>query len=194
MAIRDQYKKINEQLIELLRDLLASGNWDASLFLRTAQTKLQSLLDQAVAISEQLDPNATKPVEKLHKSRGVEGYLQIYVSLYQSDAHNLVKWENTLKTIKEHSINRPIYRSEEHIQEMIRSKQGSPNEGYVIIYIKPSDIIQPYAGKLIEDRWGHELLTLRDNSLQPDNIVEFVHQGRRYEYLNGKLLLKSDSR
>lgn len=186
----DDPGKINDQLIAALQDLLAVGDWEASLFLRTAHKKLKDILDQAVALSNQSGKNL--PVAEFHQKKIKEGCIKIYVSLYQSDPYNLVKWENTLKSIREYSINRPIYRHESHVLEMIRSKQGSPNEGYVIIYIDPTQIIPPYSGKIVEDRWGHELLTLRDNSLLPDNIIEFVHQGRHYDFVDGKLLLKSD--
>lgn len=194
MASKTEYKKINEKLINILNDLLSTGDWQASLFLRTAQKKIESIYQQAVALSEEFDRENTRSASDEHAVRTRQGYIKIYVSLYQSDPHNLVKWENTLRSIKEYSINRPIYRFEEHIQEMIRAKHGSSNEGYVVIYVEPTDIIPAYAGKIIQDRFGHELLTLRDNSLQPKNIIEFVHQGRRYFYKESKLLLKSETR
>jgi intracellular multiplication protein IcmQ len=192
MASNDQYKEINKKIIEILQNLLAAGDWNASLFLRAAHKKLQALADQAASLSEQFDQKAVTSPDQKHKDRMKQGYIKVYVSIYQSDPYNLTRWENTLKSIREYSINRPIYRSEEHIQEAIRSKQGSANEAYVAVYIKESDIIRPYAGKMIEDRWGHELLTLRDTALLPGNIIEFDHQGKKYEFVNGKLLLKSD--
>ncbi len=187
----DTYKEINRELIEILQNLLASGNWDASLFLRAAHKKLQAIAEEASALSEQLEQKAATSHEEKHKARIEQGYIKIYVSIYQSDPYNLIRWENTLKSIREYSINRPIYRYEEYIQEAIRSKLGSANEAYVVIYLKETDIIQPYAGKLIQDKWGHELLTLRDGSLLTSNIIEFVHQGRRYKFKNGKLILKT---
>jgi Dot/Icm secretion system protein IcmQ len=192
MASQDQLKKINEQLINILRELLATGNWEASLFLRTAHKKLQDLCDEAVATANQL--HAVDQPKSLisHQTRVDQGYFLVYVSIYQSDPYNLRKWENTLKNIKEYSIARPIYRSEEHIQEAIRSKKGAVNEGYVSVYIKKNDIIPPYPGKLLEDRFGHELLTIRDNALKMENIVEFVHHGKRFELIEGKLSLKSE--
>ncbi|MBA2654546.1 MAG: Dot/Icm secretion system protein IcmQ [Gammaproteobacteria bacterium] len=193
MASREHYKEITDKLIELLQDLLASGNWEASLFLRTAHKKYQDLLDQALALSQQIESNHIKYKDEEYQLKIKQGFISVYVSIYQSDPFNMMKWETTLKSIKEYSINRPIYRTQEHIEEMLRSK-NSPNEGYVSILIQPSDIIRPYTGKIIEDRWGHELLTLRENSLVSHNILEFVHHGRRFLFKKGKLLLKSDSR
>lgn len=189
----DEYKRINAQIVEILHNLLETGNWEASLFLRTAHKRLQAFYDQALALEKQFEKEVSESHDQVHKMKMQQGYVKVYVSIYQSDPYNLIKWENTLKSIKEYSINRPIYRSEEYIEEMIRSKHGSPNEAYVVIYIPGTDIIPAYAGKLIADRWGHELLTLRDNSLRPENIAEFVHQGRRYIFSEGKLLLKSES-
>lgn len=190
---QDDYQKINQELITIIDDLLNSGDWEASLFLRTAQKKLQALLEKAKSIDKQLHTNTSLSHEDEHKLRLNEGYVKIFISIYQSDPYNIIKWESTLKSIREYSINRPIYRNEEHIQEMIRSKQGSANEGYVVLYIQSNDIIPPYTGKIAKDRWGHELLTVKDNSLQPENIVEFVHQARRYTFSNGKLSLISDN-
>lgn len=189
---QEEFQKLNEELVEILRNLLKTGDWEASLFLRTAHKKLQGLYDQAVQLERQFEAKTVKSQEEEHKLKLKQGYSLIYVSLYQTDAYNLIKWENTLKNISEYSINRPIYRFEENIQAIIRSKQDSPNEAYVSIYIKSTDVIPPYAGKLIEDKLGHELLTVRENSLQPKSISEFVHQGKRYLFKNGKLLLKSD--
>jgi Dot/Icm secretion system protein IcmQ len=190
MSSQDSYKQINQEFMTILRELLATGDWEATLFLRTTSKKLQELYNQAEALSHYYD--SLSPSKDYHKIRTEQGYTKVYVSLYQSDPYNLIKWQNTLKNIREYSINRPIYRQEEYVREMIRSKHESPNEGYVIIYIKNSDIIPPYAGKLVEDRWGHELLTLRDNSLSSENIIEFVHHGHRYYYHGGKVSLKPE--
>jgi Dot/Icm secretion system protein IcmQ len=192
MAQQD-LKEINDQLLEILRHLMAIGNWNASLFLRTANKKLQDIYDEALILSEQFKVSDKPDQALVHRGRIEEGYVLVYVSIYQADSYNMAKWETTLKNIQDYSIARPIYSSEEHIQEAIRAKSGSANEGYVIIYIKKSDIIPPYPGKLIEDRWGHELLTIRDQSLRVSNIVEFVHRGKHYELADEKLLLKSDA-
>lgn len=178
--------ELNQQVIEILTDLLQTGNWDASLFFRTAHKKLQDLLDEANTLAQEIQATAL-----LETSDEKLGHLKVYVSIYQSDPHNLVKWQNTLRSIKEYSITRPVYRDESHIQEMIRAKQASPNEAYVTIYIKEGDLIPPYAGKKIQDKFGHELLTVRDGSLLPENIVEFVHLGKKYAFKEGKLVLKS---
>jgi intracellular multiplication protein IcmQ len=183
---RDKYIEIGRQFVATLEDLLKVGDWEASLFLRVAQKKLQELRDEAIAISEDLAEAAKEKDEHAGKER--QGYIKVYISIYQSDSHNLVKWQNTLKGISEYSVSRPIYRNEEHIQEMIRSKR-SPNEAYATVYIKESDIISPYTGKIIEDRWGHELLTIRGGTLLPANIVEFIHNDKKYTFKNGKLLV-----
>jgi Dot/Icm secretion system protein IcmQ len=191
MASDDQHKNINRKLIEVLKDLLGTGDWEASLFLRTAHKKLQDLLGEAVSLSTQLDEKSLPTPEEEYQSKLNQGYIKVYVSIYQSDPYNLVKWENTLKSIREYSITRPIYRNEEHIREVIRSKRGSMNEGYVAIYMKQSDILPPPAAKVTEDKWGHELITLRSACLLASNIVEFVYGEKRYGFKEGKLLLKS---
>lgn len=191
MASQDQYKDISKALAQLISDLLATGNWDASLFLRTAAQKLQKIQSDAEALAKRFEKKIVPEGELVHQNKLKQGYIIVYISVYQSDPYNLSKWETTLKSIREYSITRPIYRSQDHVAEAIRSKQGT-NEGFVSIYIKENDIIPPYAGKTIQDRWGHELLTIREGCLLPENIIEFVHVGRRYSFKNGKLLLKSD--
>ncbi len=194
MAAQEQYKEITDQVAKLLKDLLATGNWEASLFLRTAYKKIYELYEEALSLSAQLGKNTTPEFEKVHQERLNQGLVLVYISIYQSDPLNLSKWETTLKSIREYSITRPVYGQQDHVEEAIRSKPGAINEGFVTVYIKKEDIIPPYAGKKVEDRWGHELLTLRDGSLLPSNILEFVHQGKKYEFKNGKLSLKSTSR
>lgn len=192
MTSNNQLKQINDKLISLMRDLMTTGNWEDSLFLRTAHKKLEELTSQAMALSKQLDSSHLDPSQK-HKNLPIEGYISVFVSLYQFDAYNLVKWGKTLKNIKDYSVNRPIYRIEEHVQEMLRSKQGSAREAYVSIYVKESDLIPPYTGKIAEDRFGHELLTLREGSLSSENIIKFVHLNKSYTFENESLILKNEN-
>lgn len=194
MASQEQYKEITDKVAELLKDLLATGNWEASLFLRTAYKKIYELYEEALFLSAQLGKSTAPEFEKIHQEKLNQGLVLVYISLYQSDPLNLTKWENTLKSIREYTITRPVYAQQDHVEEAIRSKQGAINEGFVTVYIKKEDIIPAYVGKKVEDRWGHELLTIRDGSLLPSNILEFVHQGKKYEFKNGKLSLKSNSR
>lgn len=181
-------REILVELINILKDLLSKGDWSASLFLKTAYKKIDNLCQRAEELLNLINHGPKKEEEHINKES--EGYLKVFVSVYQSDYNNLTKWQNTLLGITEYSVSRPIYRNEEYIEEIIRARQ-SFNEGYAIVFIRETDIIPPYAGKPLMDKFGHELLTVKQGAILPENIFEFVHLEKRYFFRNGRLLLKS---
>lgn len=177
------------QLIKILKNLLTEGDWEASLLLKSAHKKIDTLYERAESLLNEFSQGPIAQTEEdIRKEK--QGYIRVFVSLYQSDYNNLNKWQMTLNSIAEYSVSRPIYRNEEDVQEIIRSKQTF-NEAYAAVFIKESDIIPPYAGKNAVDKFGHELLTVRQGAIITENISEFVHLGRHYLFRNGRLLLKS---
>ncbi|MGB6976825.1 MAG: Dot/Icm secretion system protein IcmQ, partial [Gammaproteobacteria bacterium] len=113
-----------------------------------------------------------------------------YVSIFQMEGNNLHKWINTLKMLDHYSQSRPVYRTEEQVRAIIRTKSEQLREAYVVIEIKENDIIPLSAGRTAVDRLGNELLTLKRGAIQPENIIEFVHSEHRYDFVEGQLVLQ----
>ena len=85
-------------------------------------------------------------------------------------------------------ISRPIYADEEDVKAVLKTKENKQNEAYVAIYINQSDILPLPPDKASVDKLGKVLLSLKDKTLNLDNISRFVHLSGVYRYANGRLI------
>lgn len=177
------------KLVRALNGLLNTGNWDATLYLRTAKKHLEVLRNKAsnklFELVNLMDPEAKVQLEK----RVRQGYQKVFVSLYQADGKDMKKWKQVLRTLTTHSTTRPIYKDEAHIQELIRAKMDKLSEAYAMVEIREIDILPAYHRQYTKDRFDHDLLSIREGAIRPENILEFVHDGKHYGF-NGELTLK----
>ncbi len=181
-------KEVRDQLVTAIDQAIEKGEWADSLFLKNVLKQLQQLrgyviteLDEEISASAGSKPKRVVP-EKL------EGHERVYVELYQADSDRLDRWFASIKMLTGHGLSRPVYRTEDDVQRMIRDKQ-SKNDAYVTAWVKTTDIIPPYAGTPLKDRWGYELLTLKEGSIKPENIIVFVHNGSQYYLTDQGLVL-----
>ncbi len=176
-----------QELLKALDDFLSAGDWDATLFLKANKKKLEALRGQVESLLNEV--SAKKAGDTQIKREPPPGYKRVYVSLFQAEANNMLKWQSTIKGLEKYSVSRPVYWEEAHVQAWIRNKADPAREGYVIAFVKETDIVKPYQGKVVADRFGHELVTLRERAIELANIVEFVHNEKRYRYSQGELVL-----
>jgi intracellular multiplication protein IcmQ len=187
MNLQEQVKLKNE-LLTLFDKALADGNWEASLYFRTVGKRLRELRQ---CIIDEIDTEDKSKASRVSRSlaQPKEGYIKVYVSIYQADGANIDRWRSTVKSLADYSINRPIYRAQEHIEAILRAKTDIKREAYVIVHVKENSIIQQYPGRAMTDRFGNELITLKEGSVKLENIIEFVHEGKRYSIDHGEFVL-----
>ena len=113
--------------------------------------------------------------------------LLVYILLYQADANNHDKWLLTIKSLIGQSISRPIYRNENDVAEVIRSKNDKKRSGFVAIYVNQADIL---SGRVVKDAAGHELVRVKENAIDLKKIVAFYQDEKKYSYREGKLVLE----
>jgi len=184
----EKHADANKKLIALLTQLLETGDWDASLFLQVSARQLKKLRSELEQLLESV-PEAQTITQQKSLGKPVEpGYREVYISLYQTDGKDLAKWQQTLTSLPELSMSRPVYGEEAHAKASIRAKKESSTEGYVTAHVKETDIIAAYAGKAETDRLGHALLTLKEVAVKLNNIVSFTHEGKCYNFIDGKLV------
>ena len=178
--------ELNRKLVKILDDLLGAGDWEGSLFLRATSKRLRELRTDA----QQLYDKATGvalPATARPLAQDREGFVKVFISLYQAAGSDLDRWKYLLKTLHEQSITRPCYREEQHARTLLRGKSDIQREGYAILYVKESDIIQMSAAQ--QDRLGQALLTLKEGAVREENIIGFVHANKTlYRYQNGELI------
>ncbi len=176
--------ELGKQLSDTLDDVLATGDWQSSLFLKTAATKLHEFREKSERLYN--SGNATAKVESVQDSSrkiAPSGYLQVFILLYQADGANLPGWYRNLKTLTEYSVTRPVYKDEEYAKELIRAKVAAQDRnGYAVVNIQEGDLDE--AGSQV-DQFGHPLFILKQGAVKLENIVEFVHSNKRRYVMSG---------
>lgn len=181
----DEINALKNNLLQNIADVISDDSWKTSSLLLELKknwenlyaeihqafmhTKLGSKEEIVTTKSEDILQNSQKKFDK--------GFIQVFILLYQYEGNKLVNWEHALRAITKHNINRPTYREEAHIQELIRSKGDLEKYGYAIVNIKEEDILPQEAKKF--DVFNREVLILKENAVKPFNIVGFVHANRK---------------
>ena len=174
----EEIGKLGREIIGVLDDILSSGDWDSSLFLKTSGSKLKSLRDRAKEICE-IDVAKDKKLEDSSgKGREVEsGYSRVHVLLYQVDGINLQGWFRTIRSLSGYTVNRPAYKEESEVLEFIRSKNTNIEcHGYLTVDIKDSDLYQTPDQV---DSFGHQFFGLKEEAIKIENVIEFVHANKK---------------
>ena len=192
MSTINQCIENNKKLITAIDQLLTTGNWEDSLFLRANKKRFLALREKIIALNGQADSLLSQSVANKTIAWGEHKRL-IYILLHQTHGNQLSHWEQLLKGLIGQSAGRPIYSSEEHIKAVVRSKPYPSKEGYVVLVVDKQAILQPYSGHQVTDRFGYELLMLKENAVRFDSMVEFVNEDKRYRFHNGHLQLINSS-
>lgn len=182
---KEKIAELSKKLVDSISKLLQTGDWEESLFLRTMKKRLEAVKEEAQQLTN-TPGNASKIIEQTVLS---PDQVKVYISLYQFQGNNLSIWQNMLKALPKYSINRPIYNNEENARKFIRSKPDIHRHAYVIVAIK-KDSIMPINSQL-KDNFDSQLLTLKEDAIQTENILAFVHANKRiYALQNNVLTLK----
>lgn len=189
MSIQERNIEINKKLIAVLDELLGVGDWQASLFLRTAGKQIQNLREQAQKLLAEVAGGIVAP-RIGQETKAKDGYIRVYISLYQAEGNDNQKWYRTLKSLADYSLSRPVYLEEQQVRAMIRTKENTHKEAYVAVFIQEKDIIHLPGGRMATDRLGHELLTLKAGAVKTENIIEFVHDDKHYVLGEKGLVIK----
>lgn len=179
-----------DDILHILDDTIQKGPWDQSNFLKAVGKNISDIrtnfASHVKASHEDTEYNQQLASQAALRS----GMKEVYVSLYSVDA-SLASWERIVINLPKQNISRPIYHNEEDVQSLIKSKEKRLNEAYIAMYINESDIITMDSTKVIVDKFGKPLLTLKGNALRLDNIHYFVHDGVMYQFSDGQLVKKT---
>lgn len=187
----EDYTKLCKEIVACVDEILTNGNWEDSLFLRNSLKPLKSLREQAVFLLKQMHSSINTEAEK--EQVVSEDRVLLYISLYQQDGLDMKKWELQLKSIECYLAGRPVYSQEEEVKKMLRLKLAQTSEAYIVITAKKSAIQNDSFHPKRLDRCGNTLVNIAAGTLTANDISEFVHQGRRYRFVDGKLILKKAS-
>ncbi|MGC1181615.1 Dot/Icm secretion system protein IcmQ [Legionella sp.] len=182
----------NEAILQALDEAIKNGPWDKSNFLRAIGKNLNDIRENFV---EQLGSRTKEQIkEDIYLANRLalrSGQQEVFVSLYSSDGTNIQSWERIVSNLPRQMISRPIYADVEHVKALIKIKENKQNEAYIGIYINQKDIISLPPDKILMDKLGNPLLTLKDKTLDLENISSFVHATGVYQFYRGRLIKES---
>lgn len=189
MALTDAEVEKCLEVLKALSDAVEKGPWDKSLLLQGIGKKLREALEGFVTDLGLGDfsiesASAEMGSSSLQHAESTE----VYVSLYQAQGANIQRWVTILTAITQLSVTRPTYKNETDVKASIRAKDFQVNDAYVAVKIRKDDILQPIEGKIPVDRFGRELLVLKENVIRPENISRFVHVSGEYRLIKGMLV------
>jgi Dot/Icm secretion system protein IcmQ len=184
----DERKKIGLQLIHGLDKVIAEGHWEGGLLFQAAGKKLRDLREKlqqefSIDIDNEASPTEMKDILKQQS-----GLIEIFISLYNADGRNVKKWELVLASLTKQLVSHAIYKKEKDIKDTISAKENPINDAYVVAYVSEMDILTPsFRDKKLLDRFGHELISIKENALKNENITKLVHLSGEYSYHKGQL-------
>ena len=171
-------------IITTVDHVIDAEEWDSSLFLRNTLKPLKAIREQAQAELSRYGEQ-TQERKTLRDIPIADNEVEVYISLFQSDGYNTGKWAMQLRSLNRYIVGRPVYANEKDVQDRIRLR-GTQNEAYVAVVVKKSDIQSGAAN--LKDQYDHPLVTLKEVALNGGRIVAFLHQGIRYQLIDGQLV------
>jgi Dot/Icm secretion system protein IcmQ len=180
------HKEAKDILVNAIDKVITEGNWEGSLFFRNILKRLEKLREFVITELSDTEEQAAEDIVEQENLKEQQGYKKVYIAIYQAKGEQLAGWFTAVKNLDEYYVSRPAYLHENHAQEMINAKR-SRNDAYVAVWIHQDNIL---ATDKMHDKLGHELLTLREGSINVENIIEFVHDKNRYCFTENKLVLR----
>lgn len=179
----------NTEILNALNKAIEEGPWDKSNFLRIVGKNLASIRDDLIARLGASTPEQLRT--ELHHANKMairSNQQEIFISLYSFEGTNIQNWERIVTNLPRQTISRPIYLNEEELVQVLKIKENKNNEAYVSIFIEKEDILTLSPDRIIKDKLGTPLISIKDKSLNLDNLSRFVHVSGTYQYLKGRLI------
>ena len=177
--------RYSESIVAAADRVLSAGDWDSSLFLKTIVKPIKEMKRDA----EHFLRSLRAEVDDAEGLVIPEHQVMLYVSLFQTRGDDLRSWEKQVRSLNRYIVGRPIYASEDNVKKVIRLKQNSSNEAYVVLLVDKRFVQKPNAFEVErKDRYGNSLETLRPGVLKSDNIIKLVHDGVSYRFVGGRLV------
>lgn len=186
-SVMDKQKciEIIKQSLNSIERILQVSESEGSLFLRNTIKPIRSWYEQLLKL-ENVILKENKLVVVVPPIP--ENMIPVYISLFQAEGLNLAKWSMQVRSLAAYVQGRPIYSDQDQVLKLIRSKIDDSYDAYVVVAVKPEKIINS-ASRL--DKQGNQLLTLQDHAIESKNIIEFVHQGKHYCFIENQLILQN---
>lgn len=173
-----------QNIIVAIDGILQNSDCDSSLFLKNSVKPLRALREHANELLCKIEKPKQIKAQKFNLDHHQESIL-LYISIYQTEGHDLRKWEILLRSIASYLQGRPVYRNEEDVNTAIRARLSQLSEAYIVVRVNKAMIQEEEIQRT--DRSGNALITLKSGAVTSDSILELVHMDKRYSFIDGKL-------
>lgn len=193
----DIFVKQRQQIIENLDVLIENKNWENSLALKVVQSRIVTYRD---SLSQEIEEHESQAAQDSGLSTSAEvvlpdGQTAIFICLYKSFGDDVAQWEKTLANFSGHVLGRPIYATEQSAGKFINSKENREPEGYIEVWIEKDMIIDMPPSRILYDKFGSPLLTLKQGALSSNQIQYFTSGvGKRYRFKDNKLVFVAEKK
>tara|TARA_B110000879_G_scaffold195659_1_gene264570 strand:+ start:595 stop:1194 length:600 start_codon:yes stop_codon:yes gene_type:complete len=182
-------KLSKEQIIEISKALdrvVTELPWGQSVFLSAVGKKFEKIRDEFQQDISGILANQNNTQEnKSDRFALKENQLEVYIGVYNAQGTDLGQWARVISNLTSQCVSRPMYFSQSAVKEMIRSKVNLNNEGYVLIHVNKSDLMDIEKERLPRDKLGNILLLLKERVITQEIIKKFYHDTGIYEYKQG---------
>ncbi len=186
-------KQQSDDILQALDKAIETGPWAESNFLRVIGKNLKEIRNTfAIQIgSTQKEAQSAREIAAANQTKQRASQQEVFIALYSAEGNNLQSWERILSNLPKQIISRPIYAREEGVKYLIKSKENKINEAYVSVFITETDILKVHEDKIAFDKFGTPLMSLKDRTLNLNNISRFVHMSGIYSFVKGRLVMKN---
>jgi intracellular multiplication protein IcmQ len=152
------------------------------------------------ALSQEIEAHESQAAQDTGSNKNTEvglpdGQTAIFICLYKSFGDDIAQWEKTLASFSGHVLGRPIYATEEAAGKFISSKANREPEGYIELWIAKDMIIDMPPSRMLYDKFGSPLLTLKQGALSSNQIRYFTSgAGKRYRFTDNKLVFVAEKK
>jgi intracellular multiplication protein IcmQ len=170
---------------EALHRLANSPNFSHSTFLKIVQQQIQKISDEFDETIEQTYLSDNQAVQEVLDDPNKQA---VFISVYCSDGSKIDAWQRVITNLPKQYISRPIYLREQDAQKALKAKAQFLNEAYVSVLVDKKNIFSTENDLFnLHDKFGSQLLTLKDRSIELSNIVFFWHNSKQYSFKDGNL-------
>jgi intracellular multiplication protein IcmQ len=182
-SLLEQLKKFQKIYDEMLGD----ENWANSPFLKIMHAKLTKLkfeLDEVLNFDQPFETLDISPNQKGHFQEN--NFEKFYIYLYTTEGKKLDAWQRLVDNLERQYISRPIYCNEKDVQYAVFNAPVFHNAGYVAVWVEKKFI--QIQDELIKDKFGNDLMVLKDRAISLDKIDYFWTNSTQYKWKDGKLV------
>lgn len=186
MLQTEQEIRVALEIKKILDEGIATGPWQANLFLTGIKKKLEELRDDFVT-RVGLDQHHAQIANDLLAANSADN-TEVYIALYQSQGSNMSKWSEVVVSLVNYTMGRPIYANEADVQAAIRLSDRNLNQAYAVVKVPSDAILSDITDLVRTDREGRKLISLREAAIQLKNIVRLVHATGQYKLVRNFLV------